>query len=229
MNPEQELERWKKLLDTKEPLHADLKHTVRIVAKMEFISNPFFCGINAHNAMTNEAFRHQKALADKYLKEKKWLKYILAHEKPYLIQAIIDHGNRLSDKEYWELVAYAWTAVENLWQYKKELEVLLTADRKQRQKMMDIKEQNALIRLPYILTVYRGFQERLNKLGWSWTLDRAKAEWFAKRYHADKRKPRLAIGECDRQQVVALFLGRNESEIVINPKLVKNLKTVPVK
>jgi hypothetical protein len=60
--------------------------------------------------------------------------------------------------------------------------------------------------------------------GWVWSLNRDKAIWFAKRCaEAKGATPRLATGTVAKPQVIAYFSGRDEDEIVVDPKRVRNV------
>jgi len=68
--------------------------------------------------------------------------------------------------------------------------------------------------MPELLTIYRGFSLEGAEFGWSWTLDRKMAEWFARRYTG---KPKVATLTISKGAVLAYIGQRKESEIVIHP------------
>ena len=49
----------------------------------------------------------------------------------------------------------------------------------------------------------------------SWTLSRDTAQWFANRYGKTGTVYEATI---DKKHIHALFLGRNESEVIVDPK-----------
>ena len=66
------------------------------------------------------------------------------------------------------------------------------------------------------LAVWRGGSRR----GLSWTLDPARAEWFAVRFATDARPPApLWRASADPDCVLAIFVRRGESEIVCDPAM----------
>jgi hypothetical protein len=71
------------------------------------------------------------------------------------------------------------------------------------------------------LVIYRG-QSRINPLGMSWTLDRARAEWFAKRFSLTDHA--VVRGVIDREHVFAYITGRSEEEVVVPPRRVRKRK-----
>jgi hypothetical protein len=77
---------------------------------------------------------------------------------------------------------------------------------------MDEDEQFAFENLGDKFTVYRGCQEGLNEDGISWTLRPEKAQWFANRFQKDGVVLEKVIAK---QDAVALFIGRSESEVVV--------------
>jgi hypothetical protein len=151
--------------------------------------------------------------------EKDWRAVIWLHEKPYRVGAFKRYADKLSDAEYWETLAEVWMIVENLHRYKEDIPNLLKSSRPCRERMMTKEERAKLVSLPEKLTVYRGFMPGKNQRGWSWTLNKGKAEWFARRFH--RKGAKVAIGTCAKSDVIALLLGRDEDEIIIDPSKVK--------
>lgn len=91
---------------------------------------------------------------------------------------------------------------------------------------MDKSEHSEHRKLKDEFPVYRGFIGKRGK-GMSWTIDKAKAEWFAKRYSMIKGRgqPKLASGVVNKTDILAFFNGREESEVVVDPAKVKKHKT----
>jgi hypothetical protein len=118
----------------------------------------------------------------------------------------------LPDAKYWSLLSSIWTDTENGWQNIEQWRELFGSSRPSRNFLMDEDEQFAFDNLGDKFTVYRGCQEGLNEDGISWTLKREKAQWFANRFQDDGVILEKAV---TKQDAVALFIGRNESEVVI--------------
>jgi hypothetical protein len=228
----QELVDLQRLLTKKEPLHDDLLPYLEESSALggQFVRHPLFVGSLMSNAYANHFYLKRKKAVDEARQQKKWDSFVALHERAYWLEALLEIERMLPDKQYWQLLAEVWSDIENIWQYKKELGELLNSKRGSREFIMDDDERKAYTKLPDSVTIYRGFDRPRNKAGWSWTTDRAKAEWFAKRFAViDGRKPMLAIGTCQKADVVAYFLGRGESEIVVNPAKVKFIEAVEVK
>jgi hypothetical protein len=59
----------------------------------------------------------------------------------------------------------------------------------------------------------------------SWTLDREVAQWFASRYGSQGT---VYEAKIDKKHIHALFLGRNESEVIVDPKYLTDITRVQV-
>lgn len=87
---------------------------------------------------------------------------------------------------------------------------------------MDEAEQAQLAELDDTVTVYRGVTtiNSDNLLALSWTLDYETADWFARRFDEDGTVYKAQI---DKEHIFALFNGRDESEVVLDPKYLKDI------
>lgn len=112
-----------------------------------------------------------------------------------------DTENAFADGEIWEGI---WARVR----WRKD-----GKPRKTRHRVMTKAERALLASLPETLTIYRGFSGANGQHGFSWTLDRAQAEWFATRF--GEEAPCIATATIARDQVLA-YCGR-EDEIVVDP------------
>ena len=83
--------------------------------------------------------------------------------------------------------------------------------------LMNLDERRKLAELPDELTVYRGITEKNkdNILALSWTMKRETAERFANRF---KSKGKVYQAKIRKEDILAVFLGRNESEVIVDPK-----------
>jgi hypothetical protein len=78
--------------------------------------------------------------------------------------------------------------------------------------------------LPDTVTIYRGCSEQ-NKYGWSWSLDKEKALWFAKRSVGYEVRY-LLKAKVSRHDILGYLSGRNESELIIHPTHLKKVTEV---
>lgn len=165
-------------------------------------------------ALQNRQLALKKELVEEARQAKDWHKFVFLHERPYRAQALAVVRAEAMDGDHHELIASVWIDSDNVWQSKKDWARLLSSLDDPR-RMMDDEERDAFLKLPFKIDVYRGLRNpRHNKLGISWTTDRAKAEWFANRYRSPDCRPCVLVGRITKPNVLALFLGRSENEIV---------------
>jgi hypothetical protein len=77
--------------------------------------------------------------------------------------------------------------------------------------------------LPEIVSVWRGCQ-RGRERGLSWTTDRTIAEGFASGKRCINSEPTLVSAKIQKWHIFAVFLDRKESEIVLDPRRLRNLR-----
>lgn len=71
--------------------------------------------------------------------------------------------------------------------------------------------------LPEVVPVWRGCEQGRER-GLSWTTDRATAEGFAEGKRTVNKTPTLARAEIPKRHILAVFVERQESEIVLDPR-----------
>lgn len=132
--------------------------------------------------------------------------------------------NSLDKDDFAKILAYLWISTEqpnndpNLSKSK----LLAMFKSAEPTALMDDEEFSEFKNLPEIMTVYRGVTSfnAKNVLALSWTLDREKAEWFAHRFGEDGTVCEAQIGK---EHVYALFNGRGESEVIVDPKYLQGI------
>ena len=149
--------------------------------------------------------------------------YLVIFERPYRLEAFIDFiefHDDVTDKDYWESLGWIYTDSENIHAYADVWRKLFTSDRPERELIMDAEERERLATgLPAMFTVWRGYDPFYEDHQMSWTLNKHKAEFFAKRYQKDGELARAVVNKSD---IIAYFNSRGEEEIVIMPdKLVQ--------
>jgi hypothetical protein len=182
--------------------------------------------------MANRAFEYKGRRLDEALEEEDWHTVVFLHERPYRPQAMRDYilRNRLvDDATYWGLVGEVWQDTEYPAHQTANWRALLGSKRPERPKMMDNLERTYLGMLPPSFTVYRGVNDRRYARGFSWTLDRERAEWFARRFSHDGRSPHLVTGTVARADVIAYLGGRGEQEILVRPRDVHGVSVSTIK
>jgi hypothetical protein len=170
-------------------------------------------------AIANRAYRMKGEAVAQAEAEGKWQKVLWLHEKPYRMSVFLRVRDCMSDRDYWQALGSMWLETENLNEDQAEWVAALTASRPGRaQWLMNETERAVLARLDEQVTVYRGFRRPGRQLGPSWTLDRARAEWFARRsLYPHGSSGYLATATVPKTCVIAYFAGRGEQEIVLDP------------
>lgn len=154
----------------------------------------------------------------------KVMEILIIMSSPYRLQFLRLIDDDISKDDLAEFLSWVWTQTEYPHTY--PLEMLLELfDQVDRKKLMEAEEYKEYLALPDTLTVYRGTQSHKAKVrGMSWTLDKDKATWFANRWKTLNGKVYQAT--IKKKDVYAYFTGRNEKEVVLNPKKLKGVKEV---
>ena len=90
--------------------------------------------------------------------------------------------------------------------------------------LMSKEDRSYLDSLPETVTVYRGVADDKFKNGFSWSLSKEKAEWFATRLEFDDCNPVLYEFEVNKSDIVAFLSCRGEAEVIIAPETLANYK-----
>lgn len=170
-------------------------------------------------AIANHAYRTKREAVADAEAEGKWQKVLWLHEKPYRMTVFLSVREHMSDLGYWQALGSLWLETENLHEDQDEWVAALTASRPGRAEwLLDETERAVLAGLDEQVTVYRGYRRPGRHLAPSWTLDRARAEWFAKRaIDSHSSGGYLATATVPKACVIAYFAGRGEQEIVLDP------------
>lgn len=225
MSAAAEMERLRKLMEQQEELDPAL--ALYHDEERNCIQHPLVYSVlhvPALNAMMNNALRVKTEEVREAKAEKNWHRYVYLHERPHRLPAFTRIMENLRHREYWELLGSIWTDSENIWQNADEWRECLTDTAHHgRSYMMDDDEREALAALPDDFEVWRGYHVPEAVHGFSWTLERERAEWFAKRLLRDDREAHLAHGWASKADVIAHFTCRSEAEIVIDPERLSSL------
>lgn len=213
------------------PLHSELlKYKERLNETFMMVKHPLVFSVPYHddpmiNNHMNKQLEFKTEHVAKCLKEKKFHSYVFLHERPYRLQAFSEICHDISDSQYWELLSNVYIDCENIFQNFVLWQVFLSSPRKYRHKLMNAKERHFLAKLPETLTIYRGLSNSCQPVkGVSWTLKQERAKWFANRYNPDN--PKVYQAQTDRINTLAYLNGRNEDEIVVLPKFLRNVSKV---
>lgn len=149
-------------------------------------------------------------------------------EKNYALAFLKYATPFLSRKDFSLILGDAWLRSEqpnhdpNLPQ-KKLLKLFSVADPRV---LMEEVERKRLAELDAVVTVYRGtHSDKPNsERALSWTLNRDTAQWFANRYGKDGK---VYEAKIEKKHIHALFLRREESEVILDPKYLTEVVQVP--
>jgi hypothetical protein len=141
---------------------------------------------------------------------------------------------RFNAQEYWSLVRQVWLLSKvvspdtTAW-----IKIFTSRRSSSRHLFMDAGEQDRFCRLPDVIDIYRGVLSTDDR-GISWSLSRYVASLYprskrtarsadGKRRHAGlMSKQRILLeGRVGKADVFACFNGRNESEIIVDPRTVQ--------
>ena len=198
-----------------EELHSDLVPFLEDGALGKQLRHPLVYLVPMWDNGRANAYYAQKVRDSKLaLEEKRYSSFIYLHERPYRLDAFIQVADQLTDSEYWKLLGSIWTDTENQWQNLDKWSELLNSDRPSKNYLMNEEEDQFLRSLPDNVVVYRGCQKGQNENGLSWTLKPEKAKFFANRLG---KRGIVLQRTISREQIVAVFLGRNEWEVVWKP------------
>ena len=209
---------YAKIMGSNEDLHPDLVPYVSEGVLGKQLRHPLVYQFGMRgNGWANAYYLQKVGDVQKALQNKKYDSFVWLHERPYRIEAFQEIEHLLSDTAYWKLLADIWTDTENQWQNYEEWKDLIGAERGSRHYLMNEEEFNLLQSLPDEVTIYRGCQKGINENGLSWTLDKAKAKMFSTRI-ALEGEPLVLEKKISKSNIIAIFTGRNESEVIWEEK-----------
>ena len=149
--------------------------------------------------------------------------------KSYALGFLKFARNALSEKDFASILADAWIRTEapnndpNL----SKRDLLSLFKQTDPSLLMDEEEYQSFQDLDDVVTVYRGVtsMNAKNVKALSWTLDRDTAEWFAHRFGESGT---VYEAQIHKDHIYAYFSGRNESEVIVDPKHLMGLTQAQV-
>lgn len=208
------------LLATQEALDPELQKYLEVTNNYEVLRHPLVYSVpyTPHwNALHNRLLKHKKETLAEALEHERWSTFINLHERPWRLDAFKKIEKLMPDHLYWKTLSDIWTDSENIFENAALWKHYLTSNRPCRESFMNAEEQKTLEALPSVFKIYRGYKLGHNshhpKKGMSYTLDKAIALWFAKRYGTDDGK--VTTKTVNKKEVFALLLRRSEQEIIL--------------
>ena len=176
----------------------------------------------------------KQELLDEAINQEDWDKVFILIEKPYRLSWLYENYDLITDERaYYEFLKDAYIQSEfpmsGFDDYDDLLKLLWYKDYPKL--MMDIDELGFYSQLPQEITIWRGVRvkEKLDEenIGFSFTLDKDRAIWFAKRFLGDGiGTPMLIEAKVDKYDILSVFLNRGEEEVLVSPD---NIEIVSIK
>lgn len=169
----------------------------------------------------------RKAMAEQIEQAEKAHEIYMMVNKPYALTFLKFAEPYLSREDFSAILSSAWIMAEapnqDINVNKRSLAAMFR--KADPSVLMDDEEYTQFRDLDDTVTIYRGVTpynaENIKAL--SWTLDREKAEWFAHRFGEDGT---VYVAQIDKKHIFALFTGRNESEVIVDPKYLTDITEV---
>lgn len=186
-----------------------------------------------------EMLKVRKDAADVHKKARNWTLYLHAHERPYRLPVLIrlaqqgyfSRGKKQA-VEFWKQAAEWWVDAEMaeddpVWGLLMEVPLPF------RERMTCPEGRRRLEALPQRVEVYRGVHAEddegaaaATEAGWSWTLQRHTAEWFARRFLPVDKHAYVTTSTVDKSHIAALLLNRGEAEVLVPPGTLMEIESV---
>ena len=147
--------------------------------------------------------------------------------KPYALTFLKYASPYLTATELGKILASAWMRSENpnMDPNVSQSKLIALFKKADPRYLMDSEEQLQLAELSDPVTVYRVVTSvnRSRVHAMSWTLNPETAKWFAHRFGENGT---VYEAKIQKAHILALFNGRNESEIVVDPSFLMNIEEV---
>ena len=144
--------------------------------------------------------------------------------KPYALSFLSLAEPHLSKKDFSEILADAWIRSENPNMDKNFVKKSLVDMFKKADQsiLMDGEEKEVFDSFDDTVTIYRGVTSynAKNIKALSWTTDYQTAEWFAHRFGEEGT---VYEAQISKEHILAFFNGRNESEVIVDPKYLTDI------
>ena len=144
--------------------------------------------------------------------------------KPYALSFLSLAEPHLSQKDFSEILADAWIRSENPNMDKNFVKKSLVDMFKKADQsiLMDGEEKEVFDSFDDTVTIYRGVTSynAKNIKALSWTTDYQTAEWFAHRFGEEGT---VYEAQISKEHILAFFNGRNESEVIVDPKYLTDI------
>lgn len=169
----------------------------------------------------------RKAVKEQIDESRNAFEIYMMTNKPYGMTFLKFTAPYLSSEDFAKILSDAWISSENPnddpnLSQRDLVEMFELADKEE---LMSEREKQIFDNLPTVVTLYRGVTSYNadNVKALSWTLDKDVAEWFSKRFDEDGTVYQANI---HKNHVLAYFAGRNESEVIVDPKFLFEITSI---
>jgi hypothetical protein len=217
-------EKIKKMVDDIVPLPQHLKECVEVTNGIPVFRHPL-CVMPMYSEMYNgfiiDTIAQKQAYFNQLIEKRDYCHAVGLTERPFRMNTFVDHMHDMSEEVFSSTLAYVWQDAEFPHVNNDIFRILFK--KANPEFMMNDDDKKFLVSLPDKVPVYRGTGGKAYE-GLSWTTDEEKAIWFSKRF----KEPNFLLEACvEKSQIVAAFVGRGESEVVI-PTRVTGILTCKV-
>lgn len=150
-----------------------------------------------------------------------YLGWLYLHRREDRLDAAASAVGRVSAADLAVLVHAAWTE-SDAGLYRRHDLIRALFERSKPMLAMTDAERELLDSLPETVMVYRGCHD-FNMAGFSWSIDEATARWFTTYRPLTGYAARVIAGEVSKPDVVMACLERDERELVVDPRSVRNV------
>lgn len=176
--------------------------------------------------------KFKQDLLEKAIDRQDWDDVFMIISKPYRLSWLEENYDLITDeKAYYEFLKDAYIQSEfpmsGFSEYEDLLKLFWHYDKPHL--MMDSDELSFYNDLDDTITIWRGIrvEDEIDEdnIGFSFTLDKERAEWFAKRFSQDgKGTPMLIEATVNKDKILSVFLNRGEEEVLVSPDNLEFIK-----
>jgi hypothetical protein len=196
----------------KETLHPDLEACISKGAPLgPYIKHPLVFGFAFPAGVANRHYAYKLKAVEQAKREGNWDKFLWLHERPYRLPmlATLWSTNKIDLPTLRVLLLNCWMDTELPYQFGAIPRRLFKATGF----ITDSPDEWDAI--PDPLTVYRGASRRPGSNAISWTVNRDRAAWFARRLRRIGKEARLWRANVAKSDVMAYIGERGESEVIV--------------
>jgi len=164
-------------------------------------------------------------LSDAEIKDRLWGPYSGGSDvRAYVLTDMLFRAE--TDDEFWRIFQFGWPTSDNTWYCRRDIKMLLD-EREPAGPFLKGADKEFYDSLPDLVTVYRGCSSsRVRGLAWTTDLDIARR--FARGHRQiDVPSPVVATANVPKEAIYTVTTDRNEFEVVLNWRRLRNLKTEP--